>query len=100
VLDPTEAVIAAAQLGAQSGDPPRTSPAAPPPRHHGGPASAGNPLDAWAVKFIRKLRAVGCRFALDDFGTGANSLKNLNDLPVGRVKIDGSLVSDILTNEP
>jgi diguanylate cyclase (GGDEF)-like protein len=52
-----------------------------------------------AVKFIRELRAMGCRFALDDFGTGTNSLKNLTSLPVDRVKLDGSYVSDILTNK-
>ena len=51
-----------------------------------------------AVKFIQELRAVGCRFALDDFGTGVNSLKNLTSLAIDRVKIDGSFVSNLLTN--
>ena len=53
---------------------------------------------AKAINFVRELRAMGCRFALDDFGTGTNSLKNLMDLPVDRIKIDGSFVTGILSD--
>jgi EAL domain-containing protein (putative c-di-GMP-specific phosphodiesterase class I) len=42
---------------------------------------------------------MGCRLALDDFGTGANSLTNLKSLNIARVKIDGSFVRDIVTDQ-
>jgi EAL domain-containing protein (putative c-di-GMP-specific phosphodiesterase class I) len=48
---------------------------------------------------IHQLNAMGCRLALDDFGTGANSLTNLKSLDIARVKIDGSFVRDILTDQ-
>ena len=48
---------------------------------------------------IGQLRALGCRFALDDFGTGANSLTLLKNLQISRVKIDGSFIRDILTDQ-
>jgi diguanylate cyclase (GGDEF)-like protein len=51
-----------------------------------------------AVRVMNKLRGAGCGVALDDFGTGTNSLTYLRDLPITRVKIDGSFVRDILTN--
>jgi diguanylate cyclase (GGDEF)-like protein len=54
---------------------------------------------ARANDMIHRLNAVGCRFALDDFGTGANSLTNLKGLDIARVKIDGSFVRDIVTDQ-
>jgi diguanylate cyclase (GGDEF)-like protein len=47
---------------------------------------------------LRNLRSRGWRIALDDFGTGTNSLSNLKELPVARIKIDGSFVLDLLTS--
>jgi diguanylate cyclase (GGDEF)-like protein len=51
-----------------------------------------------AVSMMKRVRAAGCGVALDDFGTGTNSLAYLRDLPVNRVKIDGSFVRDLVTN--
>jgi len=60
-------------------------------------AAVGNLQRAQAL--IDELRQHGCRFALDDFGTGLSSLAYLKQLNFSMLKIDGSFVRDLLTNE-
>jgi hypothetical protein len=50
-------------------------------------------------RVLETLRALDVEFAIDDFGTGQSSLSRLRDLPVRRLKIDRSFMSEIGTND-
>ena len=47
---------------------------------------------------LEKLHHLGVEIALDDFGTGFGSLYQLKKLPIDRLKVDRSFVSDMETN--
>jgi diguanylate cyclase (GGDEF)-like protein len=48
---------------------------------------------------IRSLRDDGAQVAIDDFGTGYSNIARLRTMPLDRVKLDPSLISDIDTSE-
>jgi len=50
-------------------------------------------------RFVKNLHDLGCKVALDDFGAGYTSFRNLKNLNVDLVKLDGAFVAN-LRNEP
>jgi len=48
-----------------------------------------------AIAGLERLRKAGAAIALDDFGTGFSALSYVRSLPIDRVKIDRSFVSDL-----
>ncbi len=55
--------------------------------------------DAAAVDRLRALKAQGVSLAIDDFGVGYSSLSRLRHLPFDTLKIDGTFIKDITTNQ-
>ena len=52
-----------------------------------------------AEHYITLLKSYGCRIAIDDFGTGYSNFSYLAKLSVDTLKIDGSLISKIMTDD-
>jgi diguanylate cyclase (GGDEF)-like protein len=51
-----------------------------------------------ARETLRKLSAAGIRISIDDFGAGYTSFRQLRDLEISEIKIDGLYVTDLVAN--
>lgn len=49
-----------------------------------------------SLTILHQLKTLGVQLSIDDFGTGYSSLSYLHQLPFNRVKIDHSLIRDML----
>jgi len=52
-----------------------------------------------ALATLRRIKILGVRIAMDDFGTGYSSLSNLRAFPFDKIKIDGSFIKSVNSND-
>ncbi len=51
------------------------------------------------VEFAKRAKSLGIKLSMDDFGSGYSNFSNLAEVHFRYIKIDGSLIKDILENE-
>lgn len=49
-----------------------------------------------AIQAMKEIKAIGVKLAIDDFGVGCSSFASLNQFPVDTLKIDRSLVAQVI----
>ena len=54
---------------------------------------------AAATRMLARLRELGVRTTIDDFGTGSSSVLALREFPVDAIKLHGSLLADLGTDQ-
>ena len=50
-------------------------------------------------QFITKLKSLGCKIAIDDFGTGYSNFEYLMKLQADYIKIDGSIIKEVVNDK-
>lgn len=55
--------------------------------------------DTVVKNFLAELKSLNCQIAIDDFGSGYSNFDYLATMDVDLIKIDGSLIRDILQNQ-
>lgn len=60
--------------------------------------TAMNDSFAQTKYFVESMKSLGCKIALDDFGAGYTSFSQIRCFPIDVIKIDGSYIRNITTN--